>query len=446
MKKARTNRSWFFALGFLIFSVANPTSLAGTSAQEIHQIFNDSFGKRSLFSDWFKNSNKANQIIGIGANSQEIWSRLRTQFHLSAPATAITMQRHLKEYTNSPSKIKSLINNAAPYLYYILEEVEKRGMPSEIALLPMIESEFNPHNISHKGAAGLWQLMPSLGRLHGLKQNSSYDGRRDIYDSTKVALDHLEYLHERFNGNWFLALAAYNSGEARVLSAIKKNRSAKKSTDYWSLPLPKETVNFVPKLLALVTIIKSPKEYGIDLPSIENKPVFTRISTTKAIDISHAAKMVDISENQLRKLNPGLHKKAAQPKGKGPFHLVVPIHQASNLQEQVSVTKNNTPIKTASKKSKPQASKKAAVAPKIATAVTHVKKPLPKDVKIVGKAASSKSKDNLNKNKFHVVKSGESLPSISKKLQIKIKTLKKYNPQLKPSTILHPGQQINIPT
>jgi membrane-bound lytic murein transglycosylase D len=176
--------------------------------------------------------------------------------------------------------------------------------------------------------------MPTLGRIHGLKQNSQYDGRRDVYESTKVALDHLQYLHKKFNGNWPLALAAYNAGETKVMNAMKKNRSANKSTDYWSLKLPKETTHFVPKLLAVSTIIKSPQRYGVKLPAIQDKPVFTRVHTPQALNIAHAAKMADVPEKQLRKLNPGLNKKADSTPG--PINLVVPIHGVQGIKNKVN--------------------------------------------------------------------------------------------------------------
>lgn len=278
----------------------------------------------------WKKTKKVSPLPARQSNG-EIWGRVRNHLNLNLSKPSPLYQQHLRSFARSQDYINKVIRNASPYFFFILEEVEKRGMPSEIALLPIIESDFDPHCISSKGAAGLWQIMP---RMHGLKQNAWYDGRKDVYESTKVALDHLVYLHKRFNGNWLLALAAYNSGEGRVQKAIKKNRNAKKPTDFWSLKLPKETTHFVPKLLALAKIVKSPKEYGITLPSIPNAPVFTRINTGKAIDIAHAAKLVDMSESQLRKLNPGMHKKGMNPSG--PFHLLVPVNQANIFKQKIT--------------------------------------------------------------------------------------------------------------
>lgn len=357
----------------------------------------------SLLSQWVQSK---------GQN--EIWSRVRSRLHIASPTSAALYQRHVKQYARSQSYINKLADNATPYLYYILEEVEKRGMPSEIALLPMIESDFNPFTLSHKGALGLWQIMPPLGRLYGLKQNAVYDGRRDIYESTKVALDHLEYLHKKFGGNWLLALAAYNSGESRVLNAIKKNKAAKKPTDFWSLQLPQETKNYVPKLLALASIVKSPKQHGVVLPSIPNQPVFTRIETPKPIEIARAAKMANVSEIQLRKLNPGF-KKTANPTG--PFKLVVPIQGVNNVKAEI---------------------KQAAPATKTVVAEPAAKTP----PKISPKA--SKDVTTVKKQKIHVVKRGESIPKIAEKHKIKTSTLLAKNNLKSVSSIIQPGQKLII--
>ncbi|HRE30761.1 MAG TPA: transglycosylase SLT domain-containing protein [Candidatus Berkiella sp.] len=426
------------------------------------------------------------------ASSVEIWSRVRDQFHLNAPTSMPSMQKQIRKLTRSQGYINELANNASPYLYYILEEVEKRGMPSEIALLPMIESTFNPHAASNKGAAGLWQLMPSLGRLYGLKQNAWYDGRKDIYESTKVALDHLEYLHKRFNGNWLLALAAYNSGETKVMTAIRINRMASKGTDFWSLKLPKETSEFVPKLLALAALIKAPKQYGVSLPSIPNKQVFTRINTGRAMDISHAAKLVDVSENQLRKLNPGLHKRSMNPQG--PFNLVVPVKGAKQFTRQQPTvpkpTATTTSSTTAAAAAKPAASattkpivvantavkessKPATAAKMVSTSRYQIKKGdniekiakqfhttpaaiqklngMPNDVVVIGKTlmipgsqTALAVKQASSSPKLHIVKKGESLPLISEKHHVKLSDLLAYNHFKSQSTIIRPGQKIKL--
>lgn len=416
------------------------------------------------------------------ATSTEIWGRVRNQFHLNAPTSMPSMQKQIRKLTRSQDYINELAQNASPYLYFILEEVEKRGMPAEIALLPMIESTFNPHAASHMGAAGLWQLMPSLGRLHGLKQNAWYDGRKDIYESTKVALDHLEYLHKRFNGNWLLALAAYNSGETKVMTAIKINRMQSKGTDFWSLKLPKETTEFVPKLLALAALIKSPKQYGVSLPSIPNRQVFTRINTGRAMDIAHAAKLIDVSETQLRKLNPGLHKRAMNPNG--PFNLVVPVKGAKQFTTHkthtvatktvnavAASTSTTVATKVATKKEVPVVAepvittssiryqiKKGDNIEKIAKRFKTTPKAiaqlngLPNDVVVIGKSLQIPSKTTTvtattvaaTTPKIHIVKKGESLPLISDKHHMKLKDLLAYNNLRSSGSVIQPGQRLKL--
>lgn len=389
----------------------------------------------SFLSQWIQSRDTGIPTKAGKEHHGEIWSRVRGQFNIKAPTSAPLFQRHLKEYARSQTQINKLFNNASPYFYYILEEVEKRGMPSEIALLPMIESEFNPFNISHKGALGLWQIMPSLGRLYGLKQNSVYDGRKDIYESTKVALDHLEYLHKKFGGNWLLALAAYNSGESRVLKAIQKNKALRKPTDYWSLNLPKETKNYVPKLLALVSIVKSPKQYGVTLPSIPNKPVFTRISTTKGIDIARAAKLADVSEMQLRKLNPGF-KKTANPTG--PFNLVVPIHRADTLKQKIPAIPTPVVAPKAKKSKAKITTAKATAQPTLKQNHKASKDVQTKKATTVAVATTTKGK------KIHVVKKGESIPKIARKHKISTSTLLAKNNLKSISSIIQPGQKLIV--
>ncbi len=405
----------------VIYGYAN-----NVGAEISHQEVNNK--TRNILSNLFQP--KAN--YETAAQTAEIWSRLRSRLHLGSNQSAQPLfQRHVKSFAKHQDYINMVVRNASPYLYYILEEVEKRGMPSEIALLPIIESDFNPHTLSNRGALGLWQLMPALGKMHGLKQNAWYDGRKDVYESTKAALDHLQYLHKKFNGNWLLAIAAYNCGETRILREMKKNKSAQKSTEFWALKLPKETMNFVPKLLAFAAIVKTPQHYGVVLPAIPNKPVIARVHTSNPIDIAHAAKLVDISETQLRKLNPGL-KKSASPKG--PFHLVVPVQHAEHFQQKIGGKAPSAPqgprlVESAKAPSSSKKDKKQSSAQTTSTL---------NDVTVVKGSKPAKAKQP---QKYHTVKKGDSIPKIAKKYGIKEKTLFKNN-HLTHKSIIHPGQKI----
>ena len=188
--------------------------------------------------------------------STNIWDRLRDNFCLNLAKDNRYVRFHTARYKRQSQYLQQVTVNASPYLPHIVEQIEQRNMPGELALLPMIESSFNPHAISHMGATGIWQLGATTGKRYGLNQNGWYDERKDVVAATNAALSYLEYLHKEFNGDWFLALAAYNAGEGRVKRAINHNLAQNKPTDFWSLPLPNETKNFVPKLLALASLIK----------------------------------------------------------------------------------------------------------------------------------------------------------------------------------------------
>ncbi len=235
-------------------------------------------------------------------NKGGLWQRLRSGFALqdiNSPLVA----KHEQWYASRPDYVARMMGRASRYLYYITSEVERRGMPSEIALLPMIESGFNPGARSTSHATGIWQFMPTTGKNFGLQQNWWYDGRRDIVGATNSALDYLEKLHDMF-GDWQLALAAYNWGEGAVQRAQEKNRKQGLPVDYASLKLPDETRNYVPKLLAIKNIVDHPSSFGLTLSHIPNKPYFAEVPTRKHIDIELAAQLADISTEEFIALNP----------------------------------------------------------------------------------------------------------------------------------------------
>ncbi|RLA43127.1 MAG: lytic transglycosylase [Gammaproteobacteria bacterium] len=222
---------------------------------------------------------------------------------------------------------------ASLYLYYIVEEVQKRGMPMEIALLPLVESTLNPFASSSSHAAGLWQIMPATGRHLGLENDWWYDGRRDLRDSTRAALDYLEALHAEFDEDWLLALAAYNSGQGRVARARKSNRKKGLKTDYWSLKLPRETRNYIPKLIALTQIVAYPEAFSVEIPGVANAPAFEIADTGGQLEMTRAADLAGIDLDTLRALNPGQLRWATSPDM--PPQLLLPvgtgIHFAAGL-------------------------------------------------------------------------------------------------------------------
>lgn len=232
-----------------------------------------------------------------------LWVRIRGGFAMRDLDTPL-VARHEQWYANRPDYVARMTDRARRYLYYITGEVERRGMPSEIALLPMIESAFNPGAYSTSQASGIWQFIPSTGKHFGMQQNWWYDGRRDIVSATNGALDYLQKLHDMF-GDWELALAAYNWGEGAVQRAQDRNRRRGLPVNYTSLKMPDETRNYVPKLLAVKNIIANPASFGLVLQDIPNEPYFAAVSTAKHIDVKLAAQLADISTEEFIALNPG---------------------------------------------------------------------------------------------------------------------------------------------
>ena len=234
-------------------------------------------------------------------NQIDVWQRIRNGFAMPEQDSKL-IGRFENWYAKKPDYVERMTDRARRYLYFIVEEVEKRGMPTEIALLPMIESAFNPGANSSARASGIWQFIPSTGKNFGMEQNWWYDGRRDVINATKGALDYLEKLHAQF-GSWDLALAAYNAGENSVMRAQARNRKLHKPTNYANLRLPKETRQYVPKLMAVKNIISNPENFGLVLTDIPNKPYFSEVTTTQHIDVKLAAEMAGISMDEFAALN-----------------------------------------------------------------------------------------------------------------------------------------------
>ncbi|HHO69424.1 MAG TPA: LysM peptidoglycan-binding domain-containing protein [Gammaproteobacteria bacterium] len=262
-----------------------------------------------------------------------LWQQLRDELALPVRDDKRVRQQ-LAWYSKHPSYLDRVVKRAQPYLWYIRDEVRRRGMPGEIALLPIVESAYDPFAYSHGRAAGLWQFIPGTGRRFGLKQNWWYDGRRDLIDSTRAALDYLELLHRRFKGDWLLALAAYNSGEGTVMSAVRRNRKKGRPTDFWHLKLPRETRAYVPKLLALAELVRAPGARGVTLPPVPNEPYFDIVGTGGQIDLAIAADLMELPLDDLYRLNPGFNQWATDPSG--PHRLLVPRTHRERFEEALA--------------------------------------------------------------------------------------------------------------
>jgi len=237
----------------------------------------------------------------------DLWERIRAGFALPAMDTN-RVRDWENHYASKPDQVATMIERGSHYLYHIVEEVERRKMPSEIALLPMIESAYNPQAYSRSHASGLWQFIPSTGKLYGLRQNWWYDGRRDVIAATSAALDYLEKLYAQFN-DWELALASYNWGEGAVARAMARNQARGKPADYSSLTMPAETRNYIPKLIAVKNIISDPARFGLQLAAVPNEPYFSIVTVEQHIDVELAAKLANMSLDEFKFLNPA-HNKA----------------------------------------------------------------------------------------------------------------------------------------
>lgn len=262
-----------------------------------------------------------------------VWETLPAGYQFAFATENARISKHLQIYESRQKFFNGIGDRAEKYLYYVHAEVKKRGMPTELALLPVVESGFDPFAYSHGRAAGMWQFIPGTAKIFDLETNWWYEGRRDIEASTDAALDYLQILHKRFDGDWLLALAAYNAGSGNVFKAIEKNKKLGKPYDYWSLDLPEETIDYVPKLIALAQVIDNPAKYNVTLKYIPNAPYFDTVNPDGQIDLSQVAQLSQVSLNEIYLLNPGYNRWATEPEKSR--NLLVPYTQTYVFQENI---------------------------------------------------------------------------------------------------------------
>ena len=262
----------------------------------------------------------------------DLWERIRDGLVLPDQGDK-RVDAQLRWYASNQQYLDRVITRAQPYFQFVVEELERRQMPMELALLPIVESAYDPFAYSHGRAAGLWQFIPGTGRRYSLKLNWWYDGRRDVVESTRAALDYLEDLHKEFGGDWMLALAAYNSGEGRVHRAVRANRKKGKPTDFWHLKLPTETSAYVPKMMALKRLVADPDAYGVMLTPVLDERYLVRVPVPGQIDLALAAGLAGISMRELYLLNPGFNRWATDPDG--PHELLLPVDAADRFRARL---------------------------------------------------------------------------------------------------------------
>jgi membrane-bound lytic murein transglycosylase D len=264
-----------------------------------------------------------------GEDYDDLFDRMRAGFALNEVQEPLIDQQ-LAWFEHNPDYLERVFQRGQRYMYHVVTEVEARGMPLEFALLPVVESAYEPFAYSGSRAAGMWQFIPGTGARFGLKQNWWYDGRRDVIESTRAALDYLQALHDQFDGDWLLAIAAYNVGENSVQRELDYNRAHGKPTDFWHLKLPAETRAYVPKLLAMKRLMAEPERYGLEFAQIPNEPYFAVIDTNSQIDLNIAAQLASTNYEDLVALNPGYNRWATDPDG--PHRMLVPIDNADGFE------------------------------------------------------------------------------------------------------------------
>jgi membrane-bound lytic murein transglycosylase D len=337
------------------------------------------------------------EVVPATVSGNDILDRIRAGFALP-DVDQRAVDRELDRYLSQPDYLDRIFQRGARYLYYIVGEIDKRGMPMELALLPVVESAFNPVAYSRSRASGLWQFIPSTGKHYGLQQTWWLDERRDVIKSTEAALTYLQYLGAYFNGDWFLAIAAYNGGEGNVSRAVQQNAAAGRPTDFFSLDLRAETRSYVPKLLAIRRLVANPRAYGLEFEPIPNAPFFEIVDPGRQVHLGQAADAAGLSRDELFALNPAYNRMMTPPHG--PHRLLLPLPNAGQLRAALAAN----PMATA-------------------FAANEVREPVTTE--------------------SHVVRRGDTLSTISRQYGVSIAALREAN-GLNSSTI-HPGQAILIP-
>jgi membrane-bound lytic murein transglycosylase D len=333
-------------------------------------------------------------------------------------------------------------------------------MPLEIALLPVVESAFEPYAYSRASASGLWQFIPGTGSKYGLKQDWWYDGRRDIVESTRAALDYLQSLHDEFNGDWLLAIAAYNCGEALVERAVEMNRAAGRPVDFWDLWLPRETRAYVPKLLAMKRLVLDPESYGLAFSPIPNQAYFARVPTQGQVNLRIAAEIAGLSPEELYELNPAFHRWATDPAG--PHYVLLPVEAADVFAENITQLSADQRLGVAHY-TVHRGDSLATVALQFHTSVTELRElndmptggiAVGDDLRVPGAATELPAKVMLaaarvdghgrhGRARVQVVRRGDSLWTIARRTGMNVNTLAMMN-GLQPGDSLHAGQRIRL--
>ncbi len=371
------------------------------------------------------------------------------------------VSKNLRWLANNQRYLDRVTLQSRPYLHYIANELKANDLPLELALLPIVESAYDPFAMSPSRALGIWQFMPQTGRNFGLAQNHWYDGRRDIVASTDAAIRYFKRLNTMFDGDWLLAVAAYNAGEGTVRRAIERNRKHGKKADFWSLPLSQQTQSYVPQLIALSKVIANPAKYDLELAAIPNNPYFTTVNVSAPIDLAQAARMAEIDAKELRNLNAGYNRWITNPSG--PHQLLVPVADAAQFTLTLDKLPRIQPMQIAGDYKVKSGDTLGALAKRYGTSVaaiqtannlksTHLR--VGQSLSIPGQApvdspyARQADQDIAQRNTkntgiYYTVKSDDSFWTIAKNNGTTVNNLLKWN-ELSSTTKLKPGQKLLI--
>ncbi|CAM4388697.1 murein transglycosylase D [Pluralibacter gergoviae] len=389
------------------------------------------------------------------AQDQDLWASISDELKMGIPDNA-RIREQKQKYLRNKSYLHDVTVRAEPYMYWIAGQVKKRNMPMELVLLPIVESAFDPHATSGANAAGIWQIIPSTGRNYGLKQTRSYDARRDIVASTTAALNMMQRLNKMFDGDWLLTVAAYNSGEGRVMKAVKANKARGKPADFWSLSLPYETKIYVPKMLALSDILKNSKRYGVQLPTADESRALARVRLDNPVELSQVADMAGMSITRLKAFNAGV--KGSTLGASGPKYVMVPKKHADQLREslasgdiaavQPTLVADNTPLTSRSYRVR-SGDTLSGIASRLGVSTSDLKQwnNLRGSGLKIGQSltvGAGSSAARLAKNSDSItyrVRKGDSLSSIAKSHGINIKDLVRWNSD---TDNLKPGDRLTL--
>ena len=384
---------------------------------------------------------------------QDLWQRIRSGYSLSPDEMHSTVAKQLDWYLRNPSYLTTVFGRAEPFIFYVTDELDKAGLPLELALLPIVESTYDPLAYSHSHAVGLWQFIPSTARSFGLQRDRWYDGRRDVISSTQAAIKYLKYLHRRFDGDWLLALAAYNSGEGTVKKSLRRNRQLGKPEDFWSIKLPRETRNYVPQLLALAKLIGKPEAYKISLPEMPDQAYFEVVEIESQIDLNKVVEISAVDGSVFTRLNPAYRRSITPPQGT--HNILLPLGYAEPLRELIATTDPKTwvPHTEYSVRSGDTLSQ-IAQSYRVPTSWVKRRNGLTSDrlrigqVLLIPHTGEQQNPDNTNglasvsKKSVYRIKAGDSLSTIAARFKTSVTSLKRANNLS--TDVLQIGQKLNV--